>query len=96
MPEICKFSFKQHISKKILEEHITLAIVTAECVFSQAKVRLHAGYTATDDKAVIDVSSDVGEYIAQVFTGLMIKHLGEDSFKVERISPEEKLNHEKF
>lgn len=88
MSEICKFSFKHHISRKTLEERIALAIVTAECVYGQAKVRLHAGYTAADGKAVIDVSSDVGEHVAQVFTGLMIKLLGEDSFTLERIAKE--------
>jgi len=84
MTEICKFSFTQHISKEAIEERITLAIVTAECVYGPAKVRLHAGYSAADGKAVIDVSGEVGEHIAQVFTGLMIKHLGEDAFTVTR------------
>ena len=90
MAEICKFSFKQPLSKEAIEKRITLAIVTAECVFGQAKVRLHAGYTAADDKAVIDVSSAVGEHIAQVFTGLMIRQLGEESFTIERLLTKEK------
>jgi selenophosphate synthase len=83
------------MSKEAIEERIALAIVTAECVFGQAKVRLHAGYTAADNKAVIDVSSDVGEHIAQVFTGLMIKHLGEESFTIERLPLKEKSEHAK-
>jgi hypothetical protein len=90
MAEICKFSFKRPLSKEAIEERIALAIVTAECVFGQAKVRLHAGYTATADKAVIDVSSAVGEHIAQVFTGLMIRQLGEESFTIERLTAKEK------
>lgn len=84
MTEICRFSFKQPINKEAIEESITLAIVTAECVYGPAKVRLHAGYSAADGKAVIDVSGEVGEHIAQVFTGLMIKQLGEDAFAVTR------------
>jgi hypothetical protein len=90
MAEICKFSFKQPLRKEAIEERIALAIITAECVFGQAKVRLHAAYSAADDKAVIDVSSAVGEHIAQVFTGLMIRHLGEESFRIERIPTKEK------
>jgi hypothetical protein len=54
-------------------------------------VRLHAGYLATDDKAVIDASSEVGEYIAQIFIGLMTRKLGEDKFTVERIRRKEDL-----
>lgn len=88
MAEICRFKFKKGVSKELIEEQITLAIVTAECTFGQARVRLHACYAATDGKAVIDVSSDVGEHIAQVFTGLMIRTVGEDSFSVERIRKE--------
>jgi hypothetical protein len=46
---------------------------------------LHAAYCATDNKAVIDVSSKVGEHIAEVFTGLMSIEVGEENFKVERM-----------
>lgn len=85
MPEICRFKFKEGISKEMIEEQIALAIITGECTFGQARVRIHASYAASDGKAVIDVSSDVGEHIAQVFTGLMIRKIGEDNFTVERI-----------
>lgn len=90
MAEICKFSFKQPLRKEDIEERIALAIITAECVYGQAKVRLHAAYSAAADKAVIDVSSAVGEHIAQVFTGLMIRQLGEESFTIERLLSKDK------
>jgi hypothetical protein len=86
MKEVCKFVFSGNARKAFIEEQITLAVITAECVFGPAKVRLHAGYLAADGKVVIDVSSDVGEHIAQVFTGLMIKRLGEAAFTVSRSS----------
>ena len=85
MSQICRFKFKEGVTKGLIEEQIALAIITAECTFGQAMVRLHAGYAAIDAKAVIDVSSDVGEHIAQVFTGLMIRKVGEENFTVERI-----------
>jgi len=47
--------------------------------------RLHASYAASDGKAAIDVSDEVGEHIARVFTGLMIRELGEENFTVERM-----------
>ena len=50
-----------------------------------AKVRLNAAYLACDNKVVIDVSSGVGEHIAEIFTGLMIKFIGERNFRVKRI-----------
>ena len=88
MFEICRFKFKEGVTKETIEEQIALGIITAECTFGQPRVRLHASYLAVDGKAVIDVSSDVGEHIAQVFTGLMIRTVGEKGFTVERIRKE--------
>ncbi len=89
MDMVCRFKFKEGVSKLMIEEQVALAIITAECMFGQARVRLHASYAAADGKAVIDVSSDVGEHIAQVFTGLMIRKLGETNFTLERIRRKE-------
>ena len=80
-----KFTFKRNVSKKLIESQIALAIVTAECMYSQAKVRLNAGYVVSKNKAVIDTSNKVGEYIAQVFTGFMTRKIGEDKFTVDRV-----------
>lgn len=85
MGEICRFKFKEGVTKEKIEEQIALGIITAECTFGQARVRLHASYAAANGKAVIDVSDEVGEHIAQVFTGLMIRTVGEKGFTVERI-----------
>lgn len=80
-----KFQFKRNITKKFIESQIAIAIITAEATFAQAKVRINAGYVISKNRAVIDVSSDVGEHIAQVFTGLMTKLVGENNFTVDRI-----------
>ena len=89
MAEVCKFKFAEGISKGLIEEEIAAAILSAECIFGQAHVRLHAGYAVSDGKAVIDVSSRVGEYVAQVFTGLMTRKIGEEHFTVEWVKDEE-------
>lgn len=85
MTDVCKFKFQEKVGKKVIEKEIARAIETAEYTFGPAKVRLHASYLAADDKAVIDASSEVGEYIAQIFIGLMTRKVGEDKFTVERI-----------
>ncbi len=82
---MCRFKFHEKIGKRNIEKQIARAIETAEYSFGQAKVRLHAAYLATNDKVVIDASSEVGEYIAQIFIGLMTRKIGEDKFTVERI-----------
>jgi len=84
--QVCRFKLNKHISREQLEEKIAFAIISAECTFGQAKVRLNAAYLAVDGKAVIDVSNEVGEHIAQIFTGLLIRELGEEAFTVDRIS----------
>ena len=86
MAKVCKFTFKQEVDREFVEEQIAFAILSAECTFGQAKVRLNAAYLASDNKVVIEVSSKVGEHIAEVFTGLIIKFLGERSFSVERMA----------
>jgi len=86
MDRVCKFTFRDGINKMMIEEQIVTAIISAECTFGSARVRIHASYAVSDSKAVIDVSSDVGEHIAQVFTGLMIRKIGEESFTVDRIT----------
>ena len=85
MSEVCNFKFTDGITEEMIEEQITAAIISAECTFGQARVRLHARYAASDGKAAINVDSDVGEHVAQVFTGLMTRKIGEENFTVEWI-----------
>jgi len=85
MMDICRFKFSKGIGSELIESQIILAIATAEYAFDQAKVRSTAGYLVSKNKAVIDVSNDVGEYIVQIFTWLMIKQPGENKFTVERV-----------
>ena len=85
MASALRFRFKDGINKKLIDSQMAIAVVTAECLFGEAKVRLNAGCIISKDKAVIDVSNEVGKYIAQVFTGLMTRQIGEDKFTVDKI-----------
>ncbi|MFC1715626.1 hypothetical protein ACFL6S_18295 [Candidatus Poribacteria bacterium] len=95
MSTVCKFEFPEELDRETIETQLALAIVATECTFGQPRVRINAAYCLspasdtsdgkTKPKVAIDVSTDVGEHIAQVFTGLMIRQLGEDQFKVDRI-----------
>ncbi len=86
--QVCRFTFQKNVSRDRIEELIAFAVISAECTFGQAKVRISASYLASDSKAVIDVSSPVGEHIAEIFTGLVIRDYGEESFTVERVRDE--------
>jgi len=88
MKAVCKFTLPKDTARELVEAAIASAIFNAECVFGKPRVRVSgaAYYLAEDSpQCVIDVSTEVGEHIAQVFTGIMINMLGEDKFQVRRI-----------
>lgn len=91
MPAVCRFKFPEGLDREIIETQLALAVIAAECAFGQPKVRISAAYCVSKEKpqVAIDVSTEVGEHIAQVFTGLMIRQLGEDKFTVDRVRGKE-------
>lgn len=87
MQAVCRFKFPEELDREIIETQLALAVIATECTFGQPKVRISAAYCVSKDKSqvAIDVSTEVGEHIAQVFTGLMTRQLGEDRFTVDRV-----------
>ncbi len=92
MNTVCRFTFSDDIENAEYEEQLAQAFIVAESIYGRPKVRINAGCYISSEKPqlIIDVSSEIGEYIAQVFTGLIIRALGEENFTVERISSDEK------
>ena len=90
MKQICRFTFPPGINRSGIEGQLAQAIISAECLFGQARARLDAAYVMSSDgrRLVLDVSNEVGEYIARLFTGLLIRELGEEGFSVERTQGE--------
>lgn len=91
MKVICSYKFPKGTRRRILEESMVSAIVSAECIFGKPRVRTSgmAYYLADSGRGcILDVSSEVGEHVAQVFTGILINSLGEEKFKVRRIEGE--------
>lgn len=99
MSVVCKFKFPEELDREVIENQLALAVIATECAFGQSKVRISAAYCVSPGsktvegkkkpQVAIDVSTEVGEHIAQVFTGLMIRQLGEDHFTVDRITSKE-------
>lgn len=88
MPAVCRFRFPDGTDGETIEGHLALAIIAAECAYGKPRVRICAAYCLSKDKPqlAIDVSTEVGELIAQVFTGLVMRELGEEAFVVERMT----------
>ena len=40
--QVCRFKLNKNLSREQIEEKIAFAVVSAECTFGQAKVRLNA------------------------------------------------------
>jgi hypothetical protein len=73
-----------------VRESQLLAVMAAECLHGESRVRLDASYRFNRDRrvCVIDASSDVGRDINRLFAGLAIKEFGKDAFQVERVESE--------
>jgi len=86
MQTVCRFEFKKEMDREEVEVRVALAILAAERVFGKPKVRISAGYLISEDgsQAVVDVSTQVGEFVAEIFTGMLIKRLGDTGFVVDR------------
>jgi len=95
MSSVCRFKFAKGIDRETIEKQLALAIVSTECTFGQPKVRINTGYfilpkdktagVENEINVIIDVSNKIGEHIAQLFTGLIIRQFGEDKFIVDRL-----------
>lgn len=88
MKKVCKFTFRNGIGRDLIEAAIASAVFSAECVFGKPRVKVSgiAYYLAGNGHlCVIDISTEVGQHVAQVFTGFMMNALGEEKFQVRRI-----------
>ena len=85
MKYVCKFEFSKLIKSSFIEQEIIESILTTEDVFGQAKVQLSASYLVADNKAVIDVSTEVGEHVFSVFVGRLNRKLGRDQYSFQRV-----------
>lgn len=96
MNGVYRFEFAGKVPSKEIEESLFWAVFNAESVFGKPRVRLDASFLFDREKrvCVIDKATEVGQHIAQVFTSLITREFGEDSFKVERLPPKEKSRQE--
>jgi hypothetical protein len=84
---VFRFSFSVDVALDEAEMTLQLATFAAEGLFGTAQVRLDFGYHVDTDHRLIliDGSTEVGATVAHVFTGLLLREFGDDSFAVERV-----------
>jgi len=85
--EVHRYSFISSVPANEIEETLLLAVLAAEGLHGQSRVRLDATYYFDAEKhaCVVDTGSEVGRDIARMFTGFAIREFGEAAFKVCRV-----------
>jgi hypothetical protein len=86
MPDACRFRFQKGPSRESIEAQLAIAIRATESVYGGPRVRMGVGYLFSEDgrELAIDVSTEVGDHVARIFTGLLTWQLGEEHFTVDR------------
>lgn len=85
MKYVCRFEFEKTIEPQFIEKEIIDAIMVTEDVFGEAKVQMNASYYVSGNKAVIDVSNEIGEHVFSVFTGRLNRVIGRDRYSFQRV-----------
>ena len=87
MKDVYRYRFEKDIPLQDVEESLLLAVLAAECLHGESRVRLDAGYYLDKENraCVVDASTPVGQDISKVFTGFCIREFGQDAFRVERV-----------
>ena len=86
MPKF-RYSFAGSIAPGEIERAILLAIVNAEALHGECRVRLEAAhfFDAQKRACVIDAETEVGQDLNQLFIGVVRRQFGDDLFRVERL-----------
>jgi len=89
MKESYLFQFNEGVSEDWILSNIAKAFRTAEYLFGNPLVRLHAGYGVHGQRAMIEVSGPIGIVVAVIFLGLVSDEIGQVKIKVCRVDPSE-------
>ena len=86
--EVYRYRFRPDVDLESAEETLLLAILAAEGLFGEARVRMDAGYVVDPGlrALVVDASTLVGQAVNGIFTSLALREFGRDAFHVRRIA----------
>jgi len=85
--EAYRYRFKEHIDPLDVEVTLHLAIIAAEGLYGEARVRMDAGYVIDESifAIVVDASTAVGQVVCAMFTHFLLKQYGSGVFHVCRV-----------
>lgn len=85
--DIYRYVLSERIPVHEAEATLQLAVIAAEGLYGQARVRLDARYAIDDAgrEIVVHACNEVGACICRVFTGYLACEFGEDAFQVRPV-----------
>ena len=85
--DVFRFSMLPEVPVKEAEMTLQLATFAAEGLFGPSRIRLNLSYhlDAERQAILIDGTTKEGSSVIRIFTGLLIREFGENSFRVERL-----------
>lgn len=89
---VFRISFSSDVQLDEAEMTLQLASFAVEGLFGMARVRLDFSYfvDAPRRAILVDGTKEVGTTAVQVFVGLLLREIGEDSFRVERMQAQQR------
>lgn len=92
---VYRFSFSRGIDLAEAEATLHLAILAAEGLFGEARVRMEASYHMDAPRAalLVDGGTPVGDAVVRIFTTFVTREFGADAFAVRRVSVAARSGH---
>jgi len=86
--DIYRYVFNDSVPIEEAEATLHLAILAAESLFGESRVRMDAAYSIDENArvCVIDAANEVGRSICHIFTGYLIREFGQDRFTVRAVT----------
>ncbi|MFO0911489.1 MAG: hypothetical protein U0795_00910 [Pirellulales bacterium] len=85
---VFRFEIAPETSIEEAEMTLQLSIFAVEGLCGVARMRLDFGYHVDEEhrSIVVDATTKVGMWVLQVFTNLLVREFGEESFQVRRVA----------
>lgn len=86
MNETVRFRLRGR-DREAVEADLGLAMLAAESLYGQPRLRLEAGYALAEDgcTCVIEARGEAGAAVTRIFAGLTSARVGESGYSVERV-----------
>ncbi len=88
--ELYRYHFIRKVTTEDIESALLMAIWNCESLHGEPQTRLDVAHflDPADCSCTIDAGTPVGRDLNRLFTGLMTREFGPDSFRIERVTNE--------